>query len=306
MSRYAFALPCGLLMALAAAPLFAQPAGQARRAVTSNEMVTTADRWQIPFTYHQSAAGKDAPVVILLHMRGSNRNEWKSNGVAEELQRQGYAVIAPDLRQHGEAKPVGGTASGPDAMKARDYRTMAGPGGELEALKLFLFEEHQKEKLNMAKLAIVAPGMTAPIAANWAAYDWSKPPYNDAPVVATRTPRGQDPKALVLLSPESNVPGLQITRPLQSLRSTGLGFLVMHGDVPEDSRDSTKIHQQLSGGKGSERVFLQGYKYKLRGTDLLSADDSAAPPKGILYGFLDRHVKSLNIPWQDRRSRLER
>ena len=302
--RLMFAL--GALPAFVAGPLFAQGTAAAKKA-TTNEIVTTADRWQIPFTYYKPTLGKDAPVVILLHMRGGNRNEWKTNGMAEQLQDKGYAVFAVDLRQHGESKPVGGTASGPDALKPNDYKIAAGPGGELEALKQFIYDEHQKGNLNMAKTAIVAPGMAAPIAANWAAYDWSKRPYNDAPTVAARTPKGQDVKALVFLSPEANVPGVQITRALQLLKNVGVAFLILHGEVDDDARDASKMQQQLGGSAGSEqRVVLQGYGYKLRGTDLLTVDDPKAPPKALILGFLEKHLKSLDIPWRDRRSRLER
>lgn len=306
MSRRLIRFSWGLLLVLAAVPVFAQGTKTAKK-VTTNEMVTTADGWQIPFTYYKSTLGRDAPVVILLHMKGSNRNEWKSNGVAEMLQDKGYAVVAMDLRQHGESKPVGGTPSGPDALKARDHQIMASAGGELEAVKQFLYEEHQRENLNMAKLAIVAPGTSAPVAATWAANDWTKKPYNDAPTLASRTPRGQDVKALIFLSPETNVPGLQITRPLQFLRNAPIAFLILHGAVPEDERDSKKMHQQLTGVSGSQdRVFIQGYGYKLRGTDLLAADDPKAPPKNLLLGFLEKHLKSQDIPWRDRRSRLVR
>ena len=305
MSKFSLAC-CGLLLAVAAGPLFAQGTTPAKK-VTTNEMVTTRDGWQIPITYYASTQGKEAPVVVLLHRRGSNRNEWKSNGLAEDLQNKGYAVIAVDLRQHGESKPVGGTASGPDALKARDFLTMVGAGGELEAVKDFVYKEHQAEKLNMAMMAIVAPGMSAPVAASWAANDWLKKPYNDAPSPAGRTPRGQDVKALILMSPEGTIPGVPITKPLQFLRNLPIAFLIMHGAVSDDERDAVKIEEQLTGVAGNkDRVFRQGYGFKLRGTDLMKVDDASAPPKALIVGFLEKHLKSSNIPWRDRRSRLVR
>ena len=81
----------------------------------------------------------------------------------------------------------------------------------------------------------------------------------------------------------------------------------MHGAVPDDERDAIKIEEQLTGVAGNkERVFRQGYGFKLRGTDLLKADDAAAPPKAVIAGFLDQHLKARQIPWRDRRSRLVR
>ena len=37
-------------------------------------------------------------------------------------------------------------------------------------------------------------------------FDWQKEPYDDAAVIEQQTPRGQDVKALILLSPEDHAP----------------------------------------------------------------------------------------------------
>src|SRR3972149_7825523 len=49
---------------------------------------------------------KPAPAVLLLHMLGGSKSDWDS--FAKDLQKQGYAVVALDLRGHG---PSAGAAA---------------------------------------------------------------------------------------------------------------------------------------------------------------------------------------------------
>src|SRR5690606_1715727 len=104
----------------------------------------------------------------------------------------GLAVVTVDMRKHGESKtsPAGRTET---VMRHEDYQHMW--QGDLEAVKQFLMEEHKQRKLNVNKLAIIAAGEMAPIAARFTVFDWSKPPYDDAPIPRERTPRGQDVRA---------------------------------------------------------------------------------------------------------------
>jgi len=67
-------------------------------------VVTAADGWDIHYTYWESPMGKEAPVVILLHGKGQARLIWKALPLAKELAKKQFAVIAVDLRKHGESK----------------------------------------------------------------------------------------------------------------------------------------------------------------------------------------------------------
>src|SRR5262245_21420707 len=65
----------------------------------------TDDGTTIHFTYYKSNLGKEAPVIILLHQKDGNRLLWQARGgFADALQKEGYAVITVDLREHGESK----------------------------------------------------------------------------------------------------------------------------------------------------------------------------------------------------------
>ena len=289
---------------------FCAPAAAQKDGVqVQNPVVTTTDRWNIALTYYESPGDRESPVVVLLHMKGGNRLVW-NNGFAEELNKEGYAVIAVDLRGHGESKPTsaalaasGRSRPGKD-LKAADYQFMVTQ--DLEAVKQFIFDEHQREKLNMRKMAIIATEMSAPVAMNFAMLDWLKRPYNDAPTPALQTPRGQDVRALVLISPEEQLSGMNTNDAVQALRTPewNVSFLVAYGNKDrKDAGTSQKLYKKLTQVSENEhRMYLADYPIKLRGTDLFGQPGGRI--ESNILTFLDKHLKQLPDTWRDRKSPL--
>lgn len=274
------------------------------------ETLTAKDGWPIQISYYESSAGKDAPVVILLHMRGGNRLVYTHDrGFASLLQSKGYAVVAVDLRKHGQSKPGGtggaGRAGNSTNLSPIDYQAMV--QFDMDAVKKFLFQEHQKKNINMRKTAIVAAEMSAPIALAFAALDWRERPYDDAPTLSARTPRGQIVQSLVLISPEMNLPRVNSGPALTLLRDPALGisFLMVVGK--EDSADhgtTNKMFKLASSIKGNEkRMVFRAFDTKLRGTDML---DKRLLLEELMVVFLDDQFKKLPFEWEDRRSRYNR
>lgn len=295
--------------------------------------LVTKDGVTVQITYYKSTAGKESPVIVLLHMKDGNRFVWQ-NGFAERLQKEGYAVITVDLRGHGESK--GGTASLPggnvnqapnkkkpagkappapakkgprpvEELGVGDYKAMV--TGDLEAVKVFIKEQHQAESLNMNKMALVGPEMGATIAAEWALIDWNKPPYTDAPAGSgLATPKGQDVRAIVLISPQKQFPpGMDIAVPIRSLSAPALGvaFLVAVGkNDPQDKGEAHKLFEKLTSfPKSEERMHFLELGAKLRGTELMG--------KGLkleenMLVFFDTHLRKLPPNWRDRRSKFDR
>jgi len=69
--------------------------------------LSTSDGWKIAAWYWAPrAANAKAPGVILLHQRAKDKSSWGS--LPAQLVKQGYAVIAIDLRGHGESVGPGG------------------------------------------------------------------------------------------------------------------------------------------------------------------------------------------------------
>lgn len=332
MNRLRFHLPVTKLLLVAAClspwgfPLRAkaQPAKPAPgRVVSEEKTLVTKKEINLKMTYFPSSAGEEAPVVVLLHGRSGNRLVWRN--VAAMLQKSDFAVVTLDLNGHGESDSLYPKSSGAGKkssgyLKPIVYESMV--LDDLESVKEFLFEEHQKKLLNMGKLAIAGADFSTAVAIAYADYDWQKPPHDDAPSLEACTPRGQDVKALVLLSPEERVPGLTTMKSVQRLKEFGVGALIGVGKNNEHDRTiAMRVYDHLvpkTLKDNTQYVYLQEYTGKLQGTDLLNQDDtqtflkkmSEKPDdlkveKDIEY-FLDKYLKKLPIAWQDRRSRLER
>ncbi len=286
-------------------------AQQAGDSTVREEVLAASDGWPIHATYYESAAGKESPVVILLagaegpdRKDARNRRVWQATAVA--LQKGGYAVIAVDLRKHGDSIPEGVEADSPILkMGLTDYPIMA--SSDMEAVNDFLLNQHEQEKLNIRKMGIVAVGSSAMVAATFAVEDWAKKPYPDAPTLADRTPRGQDVRALIMYSPNSSVKGISSNNVLRALKAIPVAInIVASKDVKDDARSADKIYkavelrdeqykdtrkQTVAGGEITAEGFLEGRFAEPTNTDILA--------------FLTKYLKELDAPWASRKSRLE-
>ncbi len=269
-------------------------------------VVASADGWDIHYTYWESPMGKEAPVVILLHGKGQARLIWKALPLAKELAKKQFAVIAVDLRKHGESKAAENESvqAKSDKLSKFDYEGMV--LGDLEAIKKFIYAEHQAQRLNMRKVGVVATDMSTAIALNWAQVDWSKKPFDDAPTLAARTPRGQDVQALVLVSPVDSLSGVGTINATRFLRATGISVLLLSSKkVSSETRTATKMYSQLGGSQQDEqdkRIYNIGSDLKLSGSNLLARQPAL---QAGIQKFLEDHVMKQVAPWKDRESRLK-
>lgn len=84
-----------------------------------NLTITASDNAKLAASFYPPASAAPAPGVLLLHMLGRDRSDWES--LARDLQARGYAVLALDLRGHGEsAGPVDWNKSPADVRAAWD------------------------------------------------------------------------------------------------------------------------------------------------------------------------------------------
>jgi len=280
----------------------------------------TDDGVSLHITYYKSTAEKEAPVVVLLHMKDGNRFVWQNEGgFARRLQSEGYAVVTVDLRYHGESKlggavgvgnanQGGGKKKGKKAagldLKQGDYNAMF--EFDMEAVKEFIKEEHQAGNLNMNKMGIVGPEMGASIAAFYAALDWAKAPYEDAQP-GFQTPRGQDVRALVLISPENSYHGLTLAKVAPELKDPEkqIAILVCAGSDARDKAQSEKVYDMFlqPPAQNKKRMHYRPYPAKLSGTDLLGKKLGIEEDMLVFFG---EHLKKIDSPWRDRRSKRER
>ena len=272
-----------------------------------NRILTAADGWPIHVTYLESDKGKEAPVVVLLTAANGNeklevtRKVWTE--LANHLQKNGFAVLSVDLRKHGDSKPEGDVGKKQKKVLVVDYRNMV--IGDMEAVKAFLLEMHEEKKLNIRKTAIVTSGASGLVGAAFALNDWNKLPYQDAPTLAERTPRGQDVRAMVMFSPR-NTRGFNMAKILRSLSKPkmGVAFRIYHSSEDEAEEKFAK--------KVFALVDLKGEQYD----QLRSIEAAPASEEGFLKGrvgkavqsdlteFLKTHLSELPSPWRSRKSAL--
>ena len=268
------------------------------KAESQNKKLYTPTGWPINFTYFNSTQGKESPVLMLLHDKGGNQKIWEPT--AKTLQGKGFAVVTVDLRKHGQSKPEDG---GKMDVRPVDYPAML---QDIETVKGFLLQEHQAQKLNIRKLGIVAMGMSVPIALNYAQIDWLKKPYPDAPSLAARTPKGQDVRALMMLSPVATLPRVATTKPLKFLRAPELNvaMLFYYGDLDRKvQKDAEKMYKMVAPNSDAmKRMHKVARSVKVNGTQLLSSRRKEVDT--VLAKFFDDHLKQLESPWRDRKSRL--
>ena len=268
----------------------------------------TAAGFPLAITYFNSVKGREAPAVILLHDKGRNQVGWEK--VAQKLQTAGYAVVTADIRMHGKSKPKTTQTTRSDKRKPEmnlrptDYQKMV---SDLDTIKDFLMERHHEQKLNIRKTAVVAIGMSAPIAIQYAAFDWGKQPYDDGPTRESRTPKGQDIRALALLSPEVTVPGLKTQ---QAIRAIGdprkeIAVFIQAGMADKTVRkNAEKLHQQLKANPKNDKVVFRKGKNRINGHDFLN-ERNWQVTADILNKFLDNNLSSLEDTWRIRKSKIE-
>jgi pimeloyl-ACP methyl ester carboxylesterase len=198
----------------------------------------TKDGWSIHATYFPGKLKKEAVPFILLHGWKGHRGDL--DPLAGFLQAQGHAVLAPDLRGHGQSKTRPGgekEVEDPDDLRKIEIEAM---GFDIEACKKFLRLKNNEGELNIESLCVVACDFSCILAMQWAAADWSAavlPSYKNA----------QDVKALVLLTPWQTFKGITMQKTMQhpAIR-TRLSFLIIAGT--EDSRgypDAKKLNTSL-------------------------------------------------------------
>lgn len=272
------------------------------------------DGLPIHFVYWGSEDGQESPVLLYLHGKGGSFRDW-SVPFLDQMHRAGFAQILVDLRGHGQTK---GTDLTPEQQKdpviqrlqsgklrPSDYEDMVNL--DLEVIKLFIFDEHQRRNLNMNKLGVIASDESAPLAAAFTLVDWQKPPYEDSPDPQFQTPRGQDVRALVLLSPTLHTGNISTGNLLKTLREPNVGLGMLFAVGTQDRLDegiTDKLYKTANPAeKNKGRMQLLSVNSPLRGAELLNKKLGIEQK---LQAFLDLRVKGAGVEWRDRQSRLDK
>lgn len=263
--------------------------------------ITTKDGVQIFLTYFPSNRGKDAVPVILLHGFKGDRHEMEGLGLF--LQKQGCAVIAPDLRGHGDSKLYHGKVQlEPDRMPPPQFANMVLI--DMEAVKKFVIEKNNAAALNVDKLCLVGAEMGASVAFNWAAQDWSA---YDLPTLK----QSKDVKAVVMISPRTNIKGLTLNKPLtfELFRSSISAYLIAGAEDNESATEAKRLRDMLDRNRPKatkiedKTIFLtvDDLKTKLVGSKLLGEESLGVDQ--VINQFIQlRLAERPDLPWKERKA----
>jgi len=268
----------------------------------------TKDRVTIVAQWYEGAGTKKTVPVIILHGFGEKRTQY--DALAKSLQKQGHAVLVPDLRGHGESTDMAGTTLDPDRFRARELATMI---YDIEAAKRFLWEKHNEGLLNIELLTVVGSEFGATLAMNWVAWDWHWPQR-----IPTQK-QGQDVKAMVLISPMTSFKGYGVLPTIRSSpalagklvrdnndKTVRVAGLLLYGSRDRDSAsDARKLSRYWERNHPEEddvkkRTFFEKqYNTALSGLKLLQAQSLQLDR--TINGFIFvRQVSNAEFPWQQR------
>lgn len=278
-----------------------------------NRTLTTADGWTIPINYYESKGGKESPVVIMfpgVEGKKDSRTRKAWDAAAKALNKKGFAVVTADLRKHGDSVHVSGDSPAATRLLPADYQLMATQ--DLEVIKDFLLTEHEKQKLNIRKLGVATAGTGAMVAATFAAVDWAKKPWPDAAVYSMRTPKGQDVRALFMISPESAVRGINTLTIMKNVGDPQKGIAAQiwyNPSVRKEKASAEKLWKFLDPKDeqyASVRSLNEGPSgpaAQFSGESLLEGR-AGTVMEGHITTFFTDNLKDLEFPWKTRKSRL--
>jgi pimeloyl-ACP methyl ester carboxylesterase len=264
----------------------------------------TSDNVQIAATYYRGTKGKESIPVVLLHGYGQKHNRTDyTKGLAPFLQSKGFAVLAVDLRGHGDSTRMR-TLRGKDL--ALDAASLS-PGqftlmitNDMRAVKRFLWEKNNAGELNLDKLCLIGSEMGASIAVEFAWLDAVEQEAN--PVLRPEYKLGQFVKALVLLSPEISFKGISMSHAMQNpaVRKDISVLILVGGNETSALNEANRVyalfereHPKPDPDKKDEQqdIFKPTLDTKLQGTNLLREKNLKV--EEIIAAFLElRLVKS--------------
>ena len=128
-----------------------------------------SDGVQIVADYYAPKAPVEygAPAVIMLHQYPSTRSSWAP--LAKLFQRAGYAVLAPDLRGHGESTEPAAMklVQGKESRSTKHYRAA---NNDVLAAYAWL---RGREEVDLSRLALVGASIGTSVAIRYASSDKS-------------------------------------------------------------------------------------------------------------------------------------
>lgn len=234
----------------------------------SESVVLRADdgfRLFADFVPPSHAQGSPAPVAVLLHAFRGDRSSWMP--LVSALRQAGFAVLALDLRGHGESA----TTESAERVDSRDPELVLEMQQDLRAAYAWLAK---RKEADLARVAIVGSGTGCGLALQYAAMD-----------------RSVD--AVVCLSPELDDLGLkpeQDIKQIQGRRILLMGSMTEQAacDALEKMTDSAT--KQLMSGSEHGVGLLTGNSGAIRDVVEFVRVSVGPPSTKVVYGSINSNI----------------
>jgi hypothetical protein len=234
------------------------------------------------YPVYPARLGTTAPVILMVHEKDRSGKDFedavgelKGQGFAEHMQGLGYAVLCVDLRGHG--------GNDRRALTPRDWRVSL--PNDLQAAYQFLVDRHNRGKLNLAKLGVLALGEGANLAAAWA---------NLPGAGVSSEGRTSDISALVMISPMADGSGLTLSQAVFAL-APRIPLMLMVGERDAASAEPARAVRHIVERVRQNRVEV--FDSSLHGYKLLRLEPRAP---AVIARFFEGTIKFKNTEWEPR------
>jgi dienelactone hydrolase len=242
-------------------PSFPAPVG------AQSAWLTTSDGYKVAAWFWPArtkpANGAKVPALILLHQRAKDKSSW--GGFADELVAEGYAVIAIDLRGHGQTLSPQGQPIPLDSLSDADYQAML---SDVAAAHEYVA---QQSGVDGDRVGIIGASIGANLGLLYAGGD-------------------RRIRTVVALSPGLNYRSLQPLSAMSGLDKRPLFLISSKGDKP--SADACSALQKAAVKEAP--VSVRMFDGTAHGTDLLAAN--AGLDQTIISGWLLNYLPPASPP----------
>ncbi len=282
---------------------------QDKKSDSDNVRFDSVDGAELRGTFYPSSKAK-ASAILMLHRYGGNRQGWEN--LAEELQKNGFAVLTFDFRGHGESTKVapefwkipananhirGGNKPDKKSIKLSEFRQDYMPMlvNDIVAAKRYLDKQNDAGLCNSSNLIVIGAEEGAALGSLWINEEWDRRRkikrtalvdiwYDDP----QGKPFGEDIAAAIWISPTASLNGRSVGKWLErkEIRDrTSMLFYASNGDAAGAAAAKRLYDDFKKQSKAPELTFLQDEVKagKARGTDLVNKKDAKVPEQIALY-----------------------
>jgi pimeloyl-ACP methyl ester carboxylesterase len=242
-----------------------------------------SDGTPLAANYYPSKLGTGSSVVMLVHEKDRSVKDFEdkisdfaNRSLAEGLQKDGYAVLAVDLRGHG--------ANTRRAMGGKDWQLMV---ADLQSAYVFLVDRHNRGEINLARLGLVALGEGANLVSIWA---------NLPGGAVSSQGRASDLGGLVLISPmiDGKNQGLRAQQPMTAL-APRVPICLLSGE--KDALSAELVTAVKPAVTRVPKNKVEVFPSSLHGFKLLRLEPNVT---GTITRFFGETIKAKPEEWEPR------